>query len=359
MMADWAGLWHREPPRPWRAQLPAYVAIYLLVPLGLALMFAAGRDSFIAAVLDAYPTALVISTSVGLCFELQYHYLWPLLITRKPSWPVRIAGHLAAIAIAVLLGGVIGGWLIDHLWGITDVRELVWRQSAVIATAVIAILVTTDELSARGRAHERQATEARVAVLRAELSALQARTDPHFLFNSLNTIAALIPDDPTLAETVLERLAVVFRYALDAGRRESVPLVEELAAVEAYLEVEALRLGDRLAWRIDREGALDAVSVLPLALQPLAENGIRHGAGSRLGATELVVMARCDARILVLAVEDRPRGPQRGAASRSAGGAGVALDDLRKRLALAYGERATFEAGPREDAWRAEITIEL
>lgn len=358
-MAEWAGLWHHEPRRPWRAQLPAYIVVYLLVPLGLAMMFATRSEDFVEGVARAYPAAFVVSTSVGVCFELQYHYLWPLLITTKPSWPVRIAGHLAAIAIAVLIGGLIAGWFIDLLWGVTGVRDVVWRQAAVVSTAVIAILVTTDELSARARAHERKATEARVALLRAELSALQARTDPHFLFNSLNTVAALIPDDPTLAETVLERLAVVFRYALDAGRRERVPLVEELAAVHAYLEVEALRLGDRLVWRIDRDGALDALSVPPLVLQPLAENAIRHGAGSRLGATELVVTAKRDAQRLVLAVEDRPSGPQRGSGSRPSSGAGVALDDLRKRLALGYGERATFEAGPRDDAWRAKITIEL
>ena len=132
-----------------------------------------------------------------------------------------------------------------------------------------------------------------------------------------------------------------------------VPLGEEVAAVQAYLEVEALRLGDRLVWRIDRDGDLDGVTVPPLVLQPLAENAIRHGAGSRLGATELVVTVRPG----LLAVEDRPHGPQRGAAAKPQRGAGVALDELRERLALAYGDRATLSAGPHADGWRAEIAI--
>ena len=356
-MTEWAGLWHHEPPRPWRAKLPAYIVVYLVVPLGLAMIFASRTENFFAGIMRAYPSAFIVSTSVGVIFELQYHLLWPLVFTKQPSWPVRIAGHVIAIAIAVLLGGVIAGWIVDLIWGISGIREIVWRQAAVVATGVIAILVTTDELAARGRAHERKATEARVALLRAELSALQARTDPHFLFNSLNTVAALIPDDPPLAETVLERLAVVFRYALDAGRRATVPLVEELAAVQAYLEVEALRLGDRLVWRIDRSGDFDGINVPPLLLQPLAENAIRHGAASRLGATELVVTVARDADRVKLAVEDRPHGPQRGSASRPTSGAGVALDDLQKRLALAYGDRATLDAKPRDDGWRAEIEL--
>jgi LytS/YehU family sensor histidine kinase len=330
--------------------------IYLLTPLALALLF--DNIGSLAEFGRAYFGSLVVVAAIGGSFELTYRFVWPALIRTKPPWWLRIAGHALTIAVAVgggaAIADVVGrgalGWQLGRL-------PRLWLQAAVISTVIISILVVTDELAARARDLERREAALKVAALRAELNALQARTDPHFLFNSLNTVAALIPDDPALAESLLERLAAVFRYALDAGRRDSVALADEIEAVTSYLEVEALRLGARLRWRLDREPGLDDVRVPPLVLQPLVENAIRHGAGGRVGETELEVSARRRDGELVLVVEDR--GSDGAAAKPTPPGAGTALADLRARLAIAYPERGRLEAAATPAGWRAEVVLPL
>jgi two-component system sensor histidine kinase AlgZ len=251
------------------------------------------------------------------------------------------------VLVAARLIRLVLGWTVN--------LPRLYLQSMVISTVVIIILVATDELGERSRELVRREAAHRVTLLRAELSALQARTDPHFLFNSLNTVAALIPDDPALAETLLVKLASVFRYALDAGRRASVDLAEEVEAVTAYLEVEALRLGPRLRWTLDADPGVERVRVPPLILQPLVENAIRHGAGRRQGATEIAVSLRRRGDELALVVEDR--GLDDAAVSPSIAGAGTALADLRARLALAYDGRARLDASATPAGWRAEVVL--
>jgi two-component system, LytTR family, sensor histidine kinase AlgZ len=351
----WTGLWHPDPPGRRGDRWIQNAVVYLVTPLALALMFSEVES--VERFGYAYLGAFIVGVCIGGTFELMYHLVWPAVLRRRPSWPVRIAGHAMTLIIAVglgaiaanLLGGVLLGWKIH-------VTKL-WLQGAVVAAVIIGILVVVDDIRGRARDLERREAALRVTTLRAELAALQARTDPHFLFNSLNTVAALIPEDPVLAERLLERLATVFRYALEAGRRDSVALADEIAAVTAYLEVEALRLGPRLTWRLDRGDGVDAVRVPPLVLQPLVENAVRHGAGGRVGSTEIVVTARRRDDEVVLAVEDHGA-PAPVAAAKIGGGAGTALHDLEARLALAYGDRARLHAGAADPAgWRAEVVL--
>ena len=352
MEPAWNGLWH-APPRARFAFVNRGI-IYVGTPVALAVLF--GELQSVEHFVRAYITSLLFTCSIaGIC-EIAYRFVWPRVFVCQPSWTVRLAGHAltvvvavgAGVAIAFEIGGLLFGWEAEWM--------RLWLQCLVITSVIIVILVATDELSARGRELERREAMHRVAVLRAELSALQARTDPHFLFNSLNAVASLIPADPALAESLLERLAAVFRYALDAGRRDSVELADEIAAVTAYLEVEALRLGARLSWHLDRGPDLDGIRVPPLVLQPLVENAIRHGASGRVGATEVSVTARRAGDDVVLAVEDR--GVDGAASTPAGGGAGTALADLRARLELVYAGRARLAAGATAGAgWRAELVL--
>jgi two-component system, LytTR family, sensor histidine kinase AlgZ len=347
----WYGLWHASPHR--RESLVNRLIIYAVTPLALAMLF--NEFESLHRFTRAYLTSLMFTCCIGGTCELSYRFVWPRVFTRKPSWPLRIAGHALTIVVAVGLGVAVAFGIGALLFGWKPEWIRLWLQSIVISGVIITILVATDELGARSRELERREAMHRVAVLRAELSALQARTDPHFLFNSLNAVAALIPANPALAESLLERLAAVFRYALDAGRRDSVELADEIAAVTAYLEVEALRLGSRLRWHLDRGPDLDGVRVPPLVLQPLVENAIRHGAGGRIGATEVNVSARRAGDDIVLAVEDR--GVDGAAATAVGGGAGTALADLRARLELVYAGRARLAVGAADAGWRAEIVL--
>ncbi|MFN0252295.1 MAG: sensor histidine kinase [Kofleriaceae bacterium] len=365
----WRGLWHPTPLGKRRSQLLSHALVYLLTPLAIVLVFADHESPRQFA--RAYVAAFIIGGSITGCFDVMYRLGWPLLIRTQPGWPVRIACHLATLVVAVGAGMLVGGAIVDALfgWKPRDLGRL-FIQGAVISTVVLTILITADELGARAREAAQREALHRVTALRAELAALQARTDPHFLFNSLNTVAALIPDDPALAETLLVRLAAVFRYALDAGRKGSVALAEELAAVTAYLEVEALRLGSRLSWRLDRDTSVDEVRVPPFVLQPLVENAIRHGAGARRGTTEIVVTVKRRDDELVLAVEDQGATGDHIASDAGTGaagdrvaaeaGTGTALADLRARLELAYPNHARVAAGTAPPAgWRAEVVVPM
>jgi LytS/YehU family sensor histidine kinase len=168
--------------------------------------------------------------------------------------------------------------------------------------------------------------------------------NPHFLFNSLNTVAALIGEDPARAERAVERLAASYRYTLEGSRRARVTVAEELAGLEDYLALERLRFGDRLTVTIDVAPAVGSVELPPLVLQPLVENALKHGVAARRGAGQVLVRAALEGDALVLTVEDDGPGP--GASTHV--GAGSTHDDLRARLALTYGEAGTLvtDRGP-------------
>lgn len=359
-MADrdaWRGLWNPRTPGRRSGEIALRLVIYLGTPLALALLFGEIRE--LAQFARAYLGAFIVGVAIGAMFELLYWLVWPAIVRHRIGWPARLAGHAVTLIVAVGLGGVIADRIARIAVGWQGVLQRLWLQGAVIAVVTLAIAIVVDEMGARARELELREAEQRIATLRARLSALQARTDPHFLFNSLNTVAALIPAKPALAEALLEHLAGVFRYALEAGRRELVPLADELAAVTAYFEIEALRLGARLSWRCELLPEADAVRIPPLTLQPLVENAIRHGAEIRLGVTEVVVAVRRSGSALVLSVFDRavePAGPQPSAPRP---GTGTALGELRARLVLAYAGAGRLEAGPSEDGWRAEVTIPL
>ncbi|HEX8180843.1 MAG TPA: histidine kinase [Pyrinomonadaceae bacterium] len=175
---------------------------------------------------------------------------------------------------------------------------------------------------------------------RAQLHALKMQLHPHFLFNTLNTISALIHRDPRAADRMVARLGDLLRLTLDNHGVEEVPLKEELEFLEKYLEIEQTRFHDRLSVRmeIDPE-SLDAR--LPnLLLQPLVENAIRHGISARPGAGHIEIYARRSDGVLLLAVRDDGTGLP--ADWQTCGQIGVGLTNTRARLAQHYGASHSF-----------------
>jgi two-component system, LytTR family, sensor histidine kinase AlgZ len=308
--------------------------------------------------LSNYALMVCAMTIFGGLFELAYWGWQRALRTPAARWQ-RLAAHAVTWLVVSFAGAHLASWAIEAVWNLPADRllERSVRPGLVIGGCVIAVMVVADERRAAAARLERQAASARLAALRAELTALQARTDPHFLFNSLNAVASLIPDDPTAAETMLERLAAVFRYALDAGRHRTVALHDELSAVRTYLAVEEVRFGDRLRWRIIEDPSLRALQVPPLCLQPLVENAIRHGVSARRGATQIELrLARVGARA-TFTVEDQPARAQQLPPLAASPGCGTALANLRARLSLLHGEAASVTAGPRGQGWC--VVIEL
>jgi signal transduction histidine kinase len=200
------------------------------------------------------------------------------------------------------------------------------------------------------RTKERDEAEARRLVAEAQLASLESRVDPHFLFNTLNSIAALVRERPADAERVIEQLASLMRSSLDR-RASLVPIGDELDIVRSYLEIERVRFGDRLRFHI--EPLASGAPLLPrLSLQTLVENSVKFAvSASRDGATISVTATTAGDRLRV-AVEDDGPGFDAG---HFPDGHGLQL--LKSRLAMTFGDRASLVAESR--AGRTVVTLDL
>ncbi|HEV8199133.1 MAG TPA: histidine kinase [Candidatus Polarisedimenticolia bacterium] len=202
------------------------------------------------------------------------------------------------------------------------------------------------------RAAEVRGVEARVLAREAELRALRAQIDPHFLFNSLNSIATLTGEDATAARRMCLLLAGFLRRSLQLGGRDRVTLGEELDLVEEYLAIEKVRFGARL--EVGREvdaGCRDAL-IPPLLLQPLVENAVRHGIAQRVEGGTLGLRAVRRGEEVVVTI-DNPKNPERTGRR----GAGLGLENVRGRLRSLYGEGARLEIATPPDAFRATVVL--
>jgi two-component system, LytTR family, sensor histidine kinase AlgZ len=204
----------------------------------------------------------------------------------------------------------------------------------------------------RSRAAERRALELQVHAREAELKALKAQLDPHFLFNSLNSVAALISTDPKAARRMCFLMAGFFRKSLGLGARESIPLGEEMYLAETFLAIEEVRFGPRLRPAIDVAEETLALSVPPLLLQPLVENAVHHGIAHLLEGGEVRISARRRGGELELAVEN-PCDPERPASR----GAGVGLANVRARLDASFGPGARLEVDAAPERHRVRILL--
>lgn len=199
--------------------------------------------------------------------------------------------------------------------------------------AGITVIVVALEHQRRAREKELRASRLEARLAEVQVQALRAQLNPHFLFNALNALSALIHSDPAAADRMVVRLGELLRAALDAGDAPEVPLRDEIRLVERYLEVMKVRLGERLRVEIEVEpGVLDA-HVPNLLLQPLVENAVLHGIGGHPGAGRLRIAARRDEEWLMLEVRDDGPGIAPGAAER------VGLGNTRLRLRQLYDDR--------------------
>jgi two-component sensor histidine kinase len=175
--------------------------------------------------------------------------------------------------------------------------------------------------------HRSESARQRTLAEQSREALLRSRLAPHFIFNCLNTLKAQIASDPAQAEATTDRLASLFRQVVTAADQATHPLGEELDFVETYLSLEKARLGARLQVEIDLPEALEACPVLPLSLQVLVENAVKHGVSPREEGGLVRIQASRDGDGLLLRVEDP------GTGLGASGGTGTALATLRSRLA--------------------------
>ena len=195
------------------------------------------------------------------------------------------------------------------------------------------------------------------AVREAEMRTLKAQINPHFLFNGLNNIRALVLENPARAREMMTHLSDLLRYSLQQNSRELVPLARELETVRHYLALEALQLEERLTYSLDVDPAALDVPLPPMTLQLLVENAIKHGIAPRPGGGQVQLSAQLDGAGHLL-VRVRNPGCYRPAARPGPDHTGVGLPNAQERLQLLFGPAATLRIGP--DARQADtVTAEL
>jgi two-component system LytT family sensor kinase len=203
---------------------------------------------------------------------------------------------------------------------------------------------------------ERQSREARLRQLaaQAELKALRAQINPHFLFNSLNTIADLIVTDPPKAEAMTLLLSKVFRHVLMNSDQQLTPVSEEMEFLRTYLGIEQVRFGERLSVRMELDPEVAEAKIPSLILQPVVENAIKHGLAPKVGGGRLSITASPEGEFVRLAVEDDGVGSM--APPAPGNGNGLGLKIIAERLRTLYHDRATLRFEPSEAAG-SRVTI--
>jgi two-component sensor histidine kinase len=217
---------------------------------------------------------------------------------------------------------------------------VVWQMvSGLIIYGIVAGIAHAFYVTRRLRRERDAAARAEALRVRAELSALRAQMNPHFLFNTLHSIAALVRSDPRAVENALERLAALLRRLLDVNRSgtDQIALAEEWEIVRDQLELEKLRFGSRLHVIEDLESDALECAVPVFTVQPLVENAIRHAIAVRTQGGTITVRARAlDDQLVIEVLDDGP-----GAEPRAVHAApGLGLSAVRQRLAALYGDRA-------------------
>ena len=200
---------------------------------------------------------------------------------------------------------------------------------------------------------ERRTAELAIQAQEAQVRALRYQINPHFLFNTLNAIAALIRDAPQRAEEMVVQLSDFFRRSLAVNPMEDLTLAAEVELQRLYLEIERTRFPERLRFDVDLgPGTADAL-VPALLLQPLVENGVKHGVARSEGPTCISIRARLDGAMLMIAVENDAR-----TKGRSPPGERVGLQNVGERLRSRFGARATMDSGPVPDGgYRTTLRI--
>lgn len=299
-------------------------------------------------------------------------HLWPILIMSlligamihlgslaanyvSGGWPSRARGlrrivfSMTLMSISVLFGISVG----NLIWkGVDPVKVLMHPGILVqglIVAAIVAFLMYLVRRAAEKRAQlavaEAQRKEFAAASARmlaeAKLRALQAQIEPHFLYNTLANVVSLIGPQPAKAQNMLERFIDYLRASLASSRSEEVTLASEATLIAAYLDVLAVRMGERLRYRIDVPDELRQFRIAPMLLQPVVENAIAHGLEPKVEGGEITLDARIEGEHVAIRISDTGVGLNL-AAPRKPGG-GVGLSNLRERLRSLYGAAAKVE----------------
>ena len=268
---------------------------------------------------------------------------WLLVACSLKVWLQRLS--IAQQYTAGVLLGTLAGLLACALLALVLADNPPWLACAAAGALLSALLVAGLILRARARAP---------ATTTARLAELQARIRPHFLFNTLNSAIALVRAEPAQAEALLEDLSDLFRHAL-VEQGETATLGEEIQLAQRYLAIEQVRFGERLRvqWLLDPNA--DGAHLPPLLLQPLVENAVKHGVEPSPRGGKLKVMTELRGSRVVVRITNTLPAPHEG--STSTRGHGIALDNVRARLALLHDVQAQFSTKVKNGLYQVRISI--
>lgn len=292
----------------------------------------------------------IYSSSIGgICNLVLPKVAGPILRLRKPArWP--------AVAMSLVILASVGTFIATFLIVLLGVIRPTMFWAEFVMSLKIAIMITLvfgmsafsrevlqerfNRASAELKKSEEVEEKLRQAATEARLSSLESRVQPHFLFNTLNSVLALIREDPHAAERMVERLAALLRFSLDANQSRLVPLALEAKIIRDYLEIEQARFGSRLRFSIEIPASLDHVSIPPMSLQTLVENCVKYAVSSRREGAFIALRATRDGQTARIEVTDD--GPGFSAAPVKAG---HGLELLQNRVEGLFGSNGGVEIG--------------
>lgn len=285
---------------------------------------------------------------------------------RMPRWsrmPLRVMAVLLFAALNVILDVLYSGWIADNFveaWHNLPAdfgRRYNSLLNYILVFGVNMILFHLNYARRAGLQQLRRLADANLAAQQAQLAALRYQLNPHFLFNALNSISALIVTNRNKdAEAMTDKLSSFLRTSLNADPAELVPLDEELALTEEYLAIESVRFGDRLGVAVHCEDDACHALVPSFLVQPLVENAVKHGVARSSAPVEIgidAVLKDGALRIVVSNCVSEIAGEE----LRGTQGAGVGLDNVRHRLQAVFGKRASLTAGAADGRFVATISI--
>lgn len=345
---------------PWLVVFAVYTAV--------AVVFALQKAAVLSARDLPVPASAILLTFVGI-------YTWaaltpPILwVSRRHPlgtgrWRRSLTAHLLVLPAVIFVD--IGSYVLletyvfpSFEWGTPPppfrdralrlfawgaIGDLLWYATVVAVAHALAYRDLAGAREVETRRIEGRLSRVRLQVLRMQLQ-------PHFLFNALNAVSALLREEPESARRVLSRLRDLLLRSLESGRRKTVALAEELAVLEDYLEIQRARFPERIAVEWDVEPGVEAARVPPMLLQPLVENAVRHGIAKRVRGGRIEISARRRNGRLELRVRDDGAGLQAGAATLREG---IGLTSTRVRLRDLYGSDHRFEL---EDAPESGLQV--
>lgn len=333
--------------RHWRRSL-IYLAVWIELGIVLGLLAAShGNVPRAAGVALALPAMLVL----GFVCLLPY-YVCRAVPLRSVNWWQVAMHHLPVVVVASSLVMLTGRFAAAALAGRTPGIEPLFTRASPVLTVFVTLTFLLS-IALHYAFHEIESSRrAELLAREAQLKALKAQINPHFLFNSLNSISALTSIDPARAREMCVGLADFLRASLRLGERDTVPFHEELALTNMYLSVEQARFGDRLTVVRDIDPACEPCHVPALLIQPLVENAVKHGIAMMAEPGEILISGHRERDLLRFQVSN-PFDPEAPVQDRN----GIGLRNVRARLEARYGAAGRMQIDAGERSYSVTLTF--